>query len=268
MKQFILFTFLLAFTASAFEFTGKVVAVADGDTLTVLYEGKKQYKVRLQHIDCPETRQPFATKAKQSLSNKVFGKAVTVKWEEMDRYKRILGDIYIGKRWINAELVQEGLAWHYKFYSKDKTIAAAEDKAKAAKLGIWSMPNPTPPWDFRHGKGQAEIEIGQPNTKVFISTTGTKYHREDCRFVAKSKAPTTLQRVLSKYTACGVCGPPLLRSVAKPPAADMKLKVYVTRSGGTYHRNGCRFLAKSKIEMALGLARQKYRPCSRCEPAK
>jgi len=53
---------LLPFTASAFEFTGKVVGVTDGDTITVLLESKKQYKVRLQHIDCPETRQPFATK--------------------------------------------------------------------------------------------------------------------------------------------------------------------------------------------------------------
>ena len=58
----------------------------------------------------------------------------------MDRYKRILGDVYIGKRWINVELVSEGMAWHYKYYSKDKTMAAAEVKAKAAKLGIWSLP--------------------------------------------------------------------------------------------------------------------------------
>jgi endonuclease YncB( thermonuclease family) len=68
MKLALLLPFLLAFTASAFEFTGKVVGVADGDTITVLYEGKKQYKVRLQHIDCPETRQPFATKAKKNVS--------------------------------------------------------------------------------------------------------------------------------------------------------------------------------------------------------
>jgi len=110
MKFTFLLSLLLAFTVSAFEFTGKVVGVTDGDTITVLYEGKKQYKVRLQHIDCPETRQPFAAKAKQSLSAKVFGKEVTVKWEEMDRYKRILGAVYIGKRWVNAELVSEGLA--------------------------------------------------------------------------------------------------------------------------------------------------------------
>ena len=155
MKLTILLTLLLTLTASAFEFTGKVVGVTDGDTITVLAEGNKQYKVRLQHIDCPETRQPFATKAKQSLSSKVFGKEVTIKWDEMDRYKRILGEVYIGKRWINVELVSEGLAWHYKHYSKDKTMAAAEVKAKAAKLGIWSMPNPIAPWDFRRGKGVA-----------------------------------------------------------------------------------------------------------------
>ena len=186
----------------------------------------------------------------------------------MDRYKRILGNVYLGKEWVNLELVKAGLAWHYKFYSKDKTMAAAEVKAKAAKLGIWSMPDPTPPWDFRRGKGVALVEIGPPNTAVFVSRTGAKYHREDCRFVSKSKLPTTLQRVLGKYTACGVCGPPLLKSVAKPPAADMKRKVFVTRTGGTYHRDGCRFLAKSKIEMALGLARQKYRPCRRWAPPK
>ena len=68
MKPAILLTLLLTLTASAFEFTGKVVGVTDGDTITVLYQGNKQYKVRLQHIDCPETGQPFATKAKKNVS--------------------------------------------------------------------------------------------------------------------------------------------------------------------------------------------------------
>ena len=101
MKPAILLTLLLTLTASAFEFTGKVVGVADGDTITVLYN-KQQHKVRFQHIDCPESTQAFGAKAKQALSEKVFGKTVTVKWKEMDRYKRILGDVYLGKRWINA----------------------------------------------------------------------------------------------------------------------------------------------------------------------
>ena len=56
MKAAFLLTVLLTLTASAFEFTGKVVGVTDGDTITVLAEGNKPYKVRLQHIDCPEIR--------------------------------------------------------------------------------------------------------------------------------------------------------------------------------------------------------------------
>ena len=140
MKQVLLLTLLLAFTASAFEFTGKVVGVTDGDTITVLYQGNKQYKIRLQHIDCPEAAQDFGSKAKKALSAKVFGQVVTIKWDEMDRYKCTLGDVYIDKRWINLELVSECMAWHYKYYSKYATMAVAEIMARAAKLGIWSMP--------------------------------------------------------------------------------------------------------------------------------
>ena len=141
---FTVFTLLLAFTASAFEFTGKVVSVADGDTITVLY-GKKEYKIRFLHIDCPESSQAFGTKAKQVLSNKVFGKTVTVRWTDKDRYKRILGDVYVGQRWINVEMVNEGMAWHYKFFSKDASIGAAQAKARAARsvsghnLTLWLL---------------------------------------------------------------------------------------------------------------------------------
>jgi hypothetical protein len=63
-----------------------------------------------------------------------------VKWDEMDRCKRILGNVYLGREWVNLELVKAGLAWHYKFYSKDKTMAAAQ--TKAAKRGIWSQGSP------------------------------------------------------------------------------------------------------------------------------
>ena len=84
MFSLIVFSLLLAFNAYAFEFSGKVVGVSDGDTITVLY-GKKQYKIRLLHIDCPESSQAFGTKAKQALSSKIFGKTVTVKWKEKDQ---------------------------------------------------------------------------------------------------------------------------------------------------------------------------------------
>jgi len=205
-------TLLLAFTASAFEFSGKVVAVADGDTITVLYKGKQQYKVRLQHIDCPESSQAFGTKAKQTLSAKVFGKIVSVKWTERDKYKRILGDVYIGKRRINAEMVNEGMAWHYKFFSKDASIGAIEAKARAAKRGIWSQPNPVPPWEFRRKKSstsKAPPEKGTPTTKVFTAKSGKKYHRDGCSSLSKSKFTILLSKAKAAgYTPCKLCNPP------------------------------------------------------------
>ena len=204
-------TLLFAFTASAFEFAGKVVGVADGDTITVLY-GKKEYKIRFQHIDCPESSQAFGTKAKQVLSNKVFGKTVTVRWKEKDRYKRILGDVYVGQRWINVEMVNEGMAWHYKFFSKDASIGAVEAKARAAKRGIWSQPNPVPPWEFRRKKSSASKappQKGTATTKVFTTASGKKYHRDGCSSLSKSRFTIFLQKAKAAgYTPCKSCNPP------------------------------------------------------------
>jgi endonuclease YncB( thermonuclease family) len=132
-------------------FTGKVVKVTDGDTVHVLLD-RETHKIRLLHIDAPESKQAFGTKAKQALSERVFGKEVKVVWKSRDRYKRILGDIYLGDRWINLEMVQDGMAWHYKQFSKDEKMAQAEDEARKAKKGLWADPNPIPPWEFRKKK--------------------------------------------------------------------------------------------------------------------
>ena len=56
-----------------YELTGKVVKIADGDTLTFLDADKEQRKIRLAGIDAPEKGQPFRTKARESLAGKVFG---------------------------------------------------------------------------------------------------------------------------------------------------------------------------------------------------
>jgi len=105
----ILLLLLATLTAQAATFVGKVVGVSDGDTITVLAAGNKQFKIRLLAIDTPESGQAYGDKAKQALSKKIFGKVVTFKRDEMDRCKRILGDVYLDTQWINLELVKEGL---------------------------------------------------------------------------------------------------------------------------------------------------------------
>jgi endonuclease YncB( thermonuclease family) len=93
--------------------TGKVVAIADGDTLTVLDDAKVQHKIRLAGIDAPEKRQAFGTKAREALAAKVFGKAVRIDVIDVDRYRREVGRIYLGDRFVNMEMVRDGFAWRY-----------------------------------------------------------------------------------------------------------------------------------------------------------
>ena len=130
--------------------TGGVVGVTDGDTITVLDAGNTEHKIRLAGIDAPEQRQPYGAKAKRALSSKVFRKNVEITHSSKDRYGRIVGDVYFGARWINMELVAEGLAWHYKRYSSDKVLAAAEIQARETRVGLWKDGSSSvPPWEFR-----------------------------------------------------------------------------------------------------------------------
>ncbi len=79
--------FFLVLPCPAWAWSGKVVGVSDGDTITVLRD-KKPQKIRLYGIDCPEKRQPFANKAKQFTSELVLGKSVEVEPVATDRYGR------------------------------------------------------------------------------------------------------------------------------------------------------------------------------------
>jgi endonuclease YncB( thermonuclease family) len=151
MARLLALTLLLAFTSAllADELRGKVVSIADGDTITVLDADKKQNKVRLNGIDAPEKKQAFGTKSKARLGELVAGKDVVVDWKEKDKYGRIVGQVHQGSLDVNLQMVKEGLAWHYKKYSKSADLSRAEAEAKAGKKGLWADPNPVPPWEFR-----------------------------------------------------------------------------------------------------------------------
>lgn len=131
--------------------TGKVIAVKDGDTIEILHEGKAK-TIRMAHIDCPEKGQPFGNAAKKMTSQKCFGQVVNVQHSnQYDRNKRVIGVVInaAGEN-INKELVKEGLAWHYKKYSSDEEYSRLEQLARASKKGVWSQPNPVPPWKWRN----------------------------------------------------------------------------------------------------------------------
>lgn len=140
--------------------TGKVVRIADGDTLTVLDGSNAQHKIRLFGIDAPENGQAFGTKAREALASKVFGQTVRVDVVDVDRYRREVGRIFLGERFVNMELVRDGFAWRYVQYDKPGEFTAAEDEAREHRRGLWSDPHPVAPWEFRRQRRQAPKSNG------------------------------------------------------------------------------------------------------------
>ncbi len=148
--------FLLAsFVAQAETITGRVVGVADGDTITVIDAANQQHKIRLSGIDAPEKYQPFGQASKQSLSDQVYDRQVAVETAKTDRYGRVVGKVMVSGKDTNLEQIKRGLAWHYRKYENEQpiddrvTYRKAEDEARAARRGLWSEANQVPPWEWR-----------------------------------------------------------------------------------------------------------------------
>ncbi len=160
MKQLLFILFVLSnHCVFAAAITGKVVGIADGDTVTILTDNK-QTKIRLAEIDTPEKNQPSGKKAKKALSDFIFGKTVRIEVETIDRYGRTIGTIFSEGLNINKEMVKAGHAWVYIQYAKDKTLFALEKEARVNQLGLWSLPETQriAPWQWRRGKRSIEKE--------------------------------------------------------------------------------------------------------------
>ena len=152
---FATFFLLLTINLQAATLQGKVVSVADGDTITVLDGNKTQHKIRLQGIDAPEKAQAFGHKSKQSLNQLVHSKMVTVEFEKKDKYGRTVGKVLLNGTDVCLEQIKLGMAWHYKQYQSEQskedrdTYAQAELTARTQAVGLWKDKSPTAPWEFR-----------------------------------------------------------------------------------------------------------------------
>lgn len=149
---------LLSAEVCAETISGHVVAVYDGDTVTVLDQFNHQYKVRLSGIDAPERKQAFGTVSRNALSNMIFGKQVVVTYSKLDRNKRPLGKIFIDDQDVNLAMIKNGMAWHFTKYQKTQSFEDrlnylhAQMDAEKQKIGLWTDPHPVPPWEFRKSK--------------------------------------------------------------------------------------------------------------------
>lgn len=139
----------LALICSAETFTGRVVAITDGDTLAVFMQGAP-IRVRIADVDAPERGQPFSRKAREALSSLCRRTEATVEPVATDRWRRTVGRVTCDGVDAGSHLVRLGLAWTYtKYAPEDSELHQIEREARDAGVGLWVEPAPTPPWDWR-----------------------------------------------------------------------------------------------------------------------
>lgn len=206
--------------------SGKVIGIHDGDSLTVLKDGRTQVKVRLVAIDAPERGQEFGRVAKEMLSELTFGKLVHVHPSGKDKYGRTLARVTVRNRDVNYTMVSRGYAWHYRKYSDNERLQKAEARAKKKGRGLWAAANAMAPWEFRKiapKEKAARIAAEQrprpatgtkaekpepkkttdPALTHWITFSSRKRHNASCRWYARSKGRKC---TATEGIACKICG--------------------------------------------------------------
>ena len=217
-----------------------VSRVIDGDTI-VLHIDNKEVKVRLIGVDTPETVHPqkpveaYGKEASIFLSNLLKGEKVYLEYEkgtqETDKYGRLLAYLYRvpDKLFINLEIIRQGYGHAYTKYPFKymDLFRDTERQARESAKGLWApdagqKPSAIPESKLsevkcvdakRHpdvsgddsGKQKQEEPV---EITVYVTRTGSKYHRVGCRYLAKSCIPMSLKEAKARYGPCSVCNPP------------------------------------------------------------
>jgi endonuclease YncB( thermonuclease family) len=184
---------LVAATARGEEpFAARVVRIADGDSFTVKRGSSATLEeIRIFGIDAPERGQPWSRHAREALSERVFGKVVRIEPVDRDRHQRIVAHVYADDVCVGCELLREGHVWAYRRYADSARLLALEAEARAARRGLWALPEQerVPPWDWRHGEREAGAASAEPSgfacgAKTYYRETEScaeaRFHRERC----------------------------------------------------------------------------------------
>jgi hypothetical protein len=105
---------------------------------------------------------------------------VIIRPRDTDRYERTVAEVILPDgRSMNHEMVRQGMAWRYRRYApRDTELARLEAAAKTARIGLWSQPNPVPPWEWRRGEGVPQRERMVGNRRSHVD------HKPACRGAA------------------------------------------------------------------------------------
>ncbi len=269
--HFTIFLCLLFLNSTQAAENRSCIRVVDGDTIVL--DGNE--KVRLIGVDTPETVHPsksvehFGKEASAFTKRIVEGKRVRLEydWQKIDKYGRTLAYVYLEDgTFLNAAIIKQGYGHAYTKYPFKhlEDFRKYEQEAREKGQGLWSDNIEARPEKLAQGEGNKSPPAS--DQIVYITKTGSKYHRGNCRYLSKSKIPISLKDAVLSYSPCSVCNPPTIQSPSLAPRASESDTVYVTRTGAKYHRAGCRYLRRSAIPMSLEEAKKRYFPCSVCSP--
>lgn len=162
-KVIVLLLTLWIGAAHAEALSGKVIHVADGDTITIL-SGGVAHRVRLAGIDAPEKGQAFGNRSRQNLAQIAHGKDATLQCHKTDRYRRNVCKVWVRPadcptcgHTLDVGLAQiaAGLAWWYREYAREQSpedrrrYESDEHEAKTGRRELWAVTNPVAPCQWR-----------------------------------------------------------------------------------------------------------------------
>jgi micrococcal nuclease len=213
---------VLSFLVTSTAFAQLVTRVVDGDTIVVAGVGT----VRLIGVDTAETVDPrkpvqfFGKEASDFTRRMAQGQVVRLEfdYQRTDKYQRTLSYAFLSDgTFLNAEIVKQGYGQAYVKYPFKylDQFRIYEREAREARRGLWGAQP-----DAAGARAVSGVEDRvDPEQLVYVTRTGTKYHREGCRSLSRSQIPMRLKDVGS-HTACSICKPPTLPDSASGTAHD------------------------------------------------
>ncbi len=212
---------------------GTVTKVVDGDTVYIKLSTGQEEKVRFIGVDTPEStiqHESYGERASNYTRNALNGKKVYLELDvgQRDKYGRLLAyiwlsqpqdvnDTQIRKKQFNARLLLDGYAQlmtvppnvkYVEYYTKYQT------EAREANRGLWGLESSITNSDGSTNPTPSNTPLLLPSKSkqeviVYITNTGSKYHRDGCRYLSKSQIPISLSDAKARgYEPCKVCNPP------------------------------------------------------------
>ncbi|MFC1540306.1 thermonuclease family protein [Gemmatimonadota bacterium] len=218
--------FLITLALAQSPIVGTVEQVIDGDTIRVRL-GDRIETVRYIGVDTPETVHPRREIEPYGLAASAFNRTLVegqqIRLEQdveaRDRYGRLLAYVYTDSLFVNAELIRQG-------YAQVMTVppnvrhadmfVRLQRGARRADRGLWGIEayasvgiHPDLAGEVTDVSTGIDASTVDDTGIVYITRTGTKYHRAECHHLRHSRKPITLAVARERdYSACSVCKPP------------------------------------------------------------